>query len=163
MMEEKPQTAEEIRLIPWWAYALAAVGFVAVQALMHFVGFRREPHPPPFVLQIFFGLLAGTILAFFVLLVGYVNRDAKRRAMNVPLWTVLVIFIPNGIGFIIYFLLRLPLLVACPQCGTAANPSFNYCPNCKFNLHPACPECHRPVRVADTYCPYCAHEFKQAL
>lgn len=162
MIEEKPQITEEIRLIPWWAYTLAVALFAAVQALMHLVGFRREPHPPPLPLQIFFGFMAGAVVAFLMLLIGYVNRDAKRRGMNTALWTVLVIFIPNAIGFIIYFLLRQPLLVACPQCGTAANPSFNYCPKCKFNLHPTCPECHRAVRVGDAYCAYCAHEFTQA-
>jgi hypothetical protein len=30
--------------------------------------------------------------------------------MNSLVWTLLVIFIPNGIGFIIYFLTRQPLL-----------------------------------------------------
>jgi RNA polymerase subunit RPABC4/transcription elongation factor Spt4 len=93
-----------------------------------------------------------------VLLVGYVNRDARRRGMNVALWTVLVIFVPNAIGFIIYFLMRQPLRIACPKCGVVADPAFNFCPKCKFNLHPTCPECHRGVQAGDLYCPFCARE-----
>jgi RNA polymerase subunit RPABC4/transcription elongation factor Spt4 len=160
MLEEKPQISEEIRVIPWWAFLLAALLFAGIQMLLHLVAFRRDPHPPPFPLQIFIGFMAGGILAFLTLLIIYVNRDAKRRGMNVTLWTIAVIFIPNAIGFVLYFLLRQPLASACPQCATMVNRGLNYCPKCRFALHPACPECHRAVRVGDTYCPYCAYELK---
>jgi len=163
MAEERINIAEEIKLIPWWVFGLAVVAFAGLQAFFLLVAFPRQPHPPPRALQIFFGVLTGTVLAFFILLVGYVNRDAKRRVMNVALWTVLVIFIPYAIGFIIYFLLRHPLMVPCPQCVAMVNPSFNYCPKCKFNLHPSCPQCHRTVRLGDTYCPYCALELTQQV
>jgi len=158
MPEAKPNISEEARLIPWWAIGLAVALFVALQVLMHVVLFPRESHPPPLALRIFFSFLAGVGLAFFVLLVGYVNRDARRRGMNVAMWTVLVIFVPYAIGLIIYFLMRQPLRTTCPKCGALADPGFNFCPKCKFKLHPACPECHRPVQVGDLYCPFCAKE-----
>jgi hypothetical protein len=101
--------------------------------------------------------VAGAVLAFFVLLVGYVNRDAARRGMNVTLWTLLVIFVPDAIGFILYFLMRQPLRIPCPKCGAVADPAFNFCPRCKFNLHLACPACHRAVQPGDLYCPFCAN------
>jgi predicted amidophosphoribosyltransferase len=102
--------------------------------------------------------MPGAIVAFLALLVGYVNRDAKRRGMNVALWTLLVIFVPNAIGFILYFLLRHPLMVTCPQCGTSLNASFNYCSRCRYNLRPTCPECKRPITPGDKFCAYCARE-----
>jgi hypothetical protein len=104
------------------------------------------------------GFLAGAGLAFFVLLVGYVNRDARRRGMNVTLWTVTAIFVPYAIGFIIYFLMRQPLRITCLKCGAVAEPVFNFCPKCKFNLHPACPACHHPVQAGDLYGPFFARE-----
>jgi hypothetical protein len=156
--EVKPNIVEEVKVIPWWAMGLAVALFAGLQVLMHVVMFPREPHPPPLALRIFFGFIAGAVLAFFVLLVGYVNRDAKRRGMNVTLWTLLVIFVPDAIGFIIYFLLRQPLRIPCPKCGGIADSAFNFCPKCKFNLHPACPQCHHAVQVGDAYCPYCARE-----
>ena len=156
MSEKKPNINEEVKIIPWWAIALSIALFAGLQVLMHAVLFPREPHPAPIAWRIFIGLIAGVVLAFFVLLVGYVNRDAKRRGMNAGLWTALVIFVPDAIGFIIYFLLRQPLRTACPSCGTLADPAFNFCPKCKFNLHPACPQCHHAVQVGDVYCPYCA-------
>ena len=156
MSEVKPNIAEEVKVIPWWAIGLAALLFAGMQVLMHVVLFPRDLHAPPLALRIVFGFMAGAALAFFVLLVGYVNSDARRRGMNVALWTVLVIFVPNAIGFIIYFLMRHPLKIRCPKCGAMADPAFNFCPKCKFNLHPACPQCHHPVQVGDVYCPYCA-------
>ena len=162
MIEVKPNIAEEVKVIPWWAIGLAVLLFAGVQVLMHVVLFRLDQHPAPLAWRIFIGFMAGAALACFVLLVGYVNRDARRRGMNVALWTVLVIFVPYAVGFIIYFLMRQPLRIACPKCGAMADPAFNFCPKCKFNLHPACPECHRAVQAVDLYCPFCAKELAGA-
>ena len=160
MIEEKPQISEEVRLIPWWAIGLAVAIFVGFQVLLHVVLFPREPHPPPVAFRAFVGVMGGSIFAFWVLLVGYVTRDARRRGMKVALWTLLVIFVPNGIGFIIYFLLRQPLMVNCPQCGNPTNPSVNYCSKCKYNLRPTCPNCKRPVSSDDRFCSNCAHDLE---
>jgi RNA polymerase subunit RPABC4/transcription elongation factor Spt4 len=162
MIEVKPNIVEEVKVIPWWATGLAVLLFAGVQVLMHVVLFPRDPHAPPIALRIFIGFMAGAALAFFVLLVGYVNRDARRRGMNVALWTVTVIFVPYAIGLIIYFLMRQPLRIACPKCGAVADPAFNFCPKCKYNLHPTCPECHRAVQVGDLFCPFCAKELAGA-
>ena len=158
MSEVKPNITDEAKLIPWWAISLAVLLFAGIQVLMHAVLFRLDPHPAPLALRIFIGFTAGAALAFFVLLVGYVNRDARRREMNVALWTVLVVLVPYAIGFVIFFLMRQPLRSTCPKCGAAADPVFNFCPKCKFNLHRTCPQCHRAVRVGDLYCPFCARE-----
>src|SRR5208337_4340116 len=103
MSEVKPNIVEEVKVVPWWAIGLAVAAFAGLQVLMHVVMFPREPHPLPLAWRIFIGFVAGMALAFYVLLVGYVNRDARRRGMSATLWTVLVIFVPNAIGFIIYF------------------------------------------------------------
>ena len=161
MSQKKIQITEEFRLIPWWAYAVAGLLIAALNLALGF-GLMHTPIPPPIPVQLVLGVVASAVLAFFVLLIGYVNRDAKRRNMNSALWTLLVIFIPNAIGFILYFLLRQPVLVECPQCHAMANPGFNFCPKCKFNLRPTCPACQRAIQAGDTFCPYCAHELKPA-
>lgn len=111
--------------------------------------------------------LAGTVtgvalvVAFFVFLTGYVNRDAKRRGMNSALWTLLVIVLLPAwtfVGYLIYFLMREPLPYDCPQCGKSVGARYNFCPNCKCNLHPSCPSCKREVSETDRFCPYCATE-----
>ena len=48
--------------------------------------------------------------------------------------------------------------IPCPQCGSTVGARFNYCPNCKCNLHPSCPQCKREVVESDKYCPYCGQD-----
>jgi hypothetical protein len=100
-----------------------------------------------------------------VMLIGYVNRDAKRRGMNSTLWTLgVVMLLPAYMtGFVFYFLLREPLPYHCPHCGAEVSARFNYCPGCKYNLQPACEQCCRPIRDTDRYCPNCGHQVGQAL
>lgn len=109
------------------------------------------------------GIITGAsiVLSSIIFLIGYVNRDAKRREMNSGLWTVLVIILLPAwgfVGFVIYFLMREPLPYPCPQCTKSVGARFNFCPNCKCNLHPSCPNCKREVVETDKFCPYCAYE-----
>ena len=151
---------EEFKEVPRWAISLAAFFFVALPVILLLVAFPHDRDAPPLLVQVLIGLFGASVLAFFALLIGYVNCDAKRRGMNYKLWTALVIFIPNAIGYIIYFVVRQPIRGACPQCGATTNPTFNFCPKCKFNLHPACPQCHRAIEVGATFCPYCSAELR---
>ena len=49
----------------------------------------------------------------------YVWRDAKRRRMNAVLWTIIAVFAPTLIGFIVYLLVRSNYSdLECPSCGT---------------------------------------------
>ncbi len=157
MAREEVHIGQEIKIIPLWAWIVAPLIFVGMQLFMH-LWIPTQHNPPPLAVRIVAGLLAGIALGFYILLIGYVNRDAGRRGMSRTLWTLLVIFIPNGIGFIIYFLLRQPLLQHCPQCQTTIEAGFNFCPKCHFNLNPTCPHCSKPVRAGDMYCPYCGQE-----
>ena len=60
------------------------------------------------------------------------------------LWTLLAIFIPNAIGIILYFILRDPVPVPCPACGTPAKKGQAYCAGCGTAVRAACPQC-RPA------------------
>jgi RNA polymerase subunit RPABC4/transcription elongation factor Spt4 len=157
MNGQRSTLSKEIRVVPWWAYLLAIGIFLAFEVVIG-IAWKREPNPPPIFLQYFIRFVPGTVVAFLGLLIGYVNLDAKRRGMNRTLWTLLVIFIPQAIGFILYFLLRKPVAIACPQCGTMTDPNFNFCPKCKFNLRPTCPSCQHAVNSGDKFCPYCSHD-----
>jgi hypothetical protein len=109
---------------------------------------------------------ASLALATLIFLVVYVNRDAKRRGMNYALWTILVVILLPAwgfIGFVIYFLMREPLPYPCPQCATAVGARFNFCPNCKCNLHPSCPQCKHEVGELDKFCPNCGNDLKASV
>jgi hypothetical protein len=108
-------------------------------------------------------LLVGFFFTIMILTLGYVYRDAKRRGMNGGLWTLLVLILAPMylfIGLIIYLLVREPLPYDCPQCNNSVSARFNFCPACKYNLHPACPQCQKEVSDTDKYCPYCATQLK---
>ncbi len=159
---EPTKLSQELRVIPGWAIALAVVLFACMQVVFN-VLVAAQKNPPPVAPRIFLGLLTGGIVAIWALLIGYVNRDAARRNMSRTLWTLVAILVPNGLGFILYFLLRQPAQEPCPRCGALVHSSFNYCPNCNMKLHPHCAQCQRPAKLTDTYCAYCGYKLEDIV
>jgi hypothetical protein len=167
---------DEFRIIPRWLIALVILLFLAAQVIALLVNLmvnKDQIFPPELQNEPALASLAlaaiitgvSLVLGTLILLVGYVNRDAKRRSMNSALWTLLVIVLLPAwtfVGFLIYFLMREPLPYNCPQCGATVGARFNFCPNCKCNLHPACPQCRHEVAETDKFCPYCACELGAA-
>lgn len=152
----------ELALIPTWAIALAAIVFLAVESgVLYLAVHDGGPKLPELALPGLIAAFVGSFLALLVLGVGYVSRDARRRGMNAALWTVLVIFVPNAIGFILYFLLRRPLPLSCPGCGASARAGSRYCPSCGRQLVPACPHCGQAVADTDAHCPSCGRRLRE--
>jgi hypothetical protein len=172
---ERSTFREELRILPKWLvwmcvglYILALI--IGLTVNLHNMQTGDEIFPDdslrgkPFLscLGLAGAITGGALfLSIFILTLGYVYRDAKRRDMHAGLWTLLVLILSPAylfIGLIIYLLVREPLPYACPQCSTTVSARFNFCPNCKCNLHPACPQCQREVSDNDKFCPYCATE-----
>jgi|HubBroStandDraft_1064217.scaffolds.fasta_scaffold353001_2 RNA polymerase subunit RPABC4/transcription elongation factor Spt4 len=159
-LQEGPQGfAESLKMIRPAAWVIAIIFFFGMQALFHFVVWpysdpnemARTPEALKWCLPIF----VGAILATFVLLVGYVYVDSKRRGMRYVMWTLLSIFIPNMIGIILYFLLRDPMPTPCPKCGRMVRAGFAFCPSCGTELLRACKACHRKLEPGWVNCAYC--------
>jgi len=169
---------QEFKLVPRWVIWTVVVLFVIAQIIGQMVLHVQLAHheqvfgpeldnDPGAAGAALFGIITGASLVFaaMIFMVAYVNKDAKRRGMNSTLWTFLVLVLMPGylvLGFIIYLLMREPLPYNCPQCGATVGPRFNFCPNCKCNLHPACPSCKREVAETDKFCAYCGYELKPA-
>ena len=155
MNRRKTNYQEEFGIVPGFMVPVAIIGFACIMFL--FLNYMpvHDPHAPPFPARLFLGVLVGGVAAAYLLLIGYVNQDAKRRDMGQVLWTLLVIFIPNGIGFLAYFLLRKPILQPCPQCGAKVDRGFQYCSACGCGLAPTCGHCGRAVERDYVCCPYC--------
>ena len=104
-------------------------------------------------------LILISVFAFLPLLVGvYVYRDAKRRNMNAPLWTIISILAPSLIGFIIYLLVRGNYSnLKCPRCAATVTEQFVVCPKCGAKLRPTCPNCSMAVEPDWSVCPKCTH------
>jgi RNA polymerase subunit RPABC4/transcription elongation factor Spt4 len=169
---------QEFKLVPRWLIWMVVVLFLIAQIIGQMVLHHQlANHQEVFGAELdsdpgaagaaLFGIITGASLVFAVMIfmVGYVNKDAKRRGMHSALWTFLVLVLMPGylvLGFIIYLLMREPLPYNCPQCGTTVGARFNFCPNCKCNLHPACPQCKREVAETDKFCPYCGQDLDPA-
>jgi Double zinc ribbon len=174
--KEKLRFWNEFKLVPRWLVWMVVVLFLIaqiigqtvlhVQLANHQEVFGPElDNDPGAAGAALFGIITGASLVFAIMifLVGYVNIDAKRRGMHSALWTFLVIVLMPGyliLGFIIYLLMREPLPYDCPQCGAKVDARFNFCPNCKCNLHPACPQCKREVAETDKFCAYCGYDLE---
>lgn len=148
--------------IAWWAYLLAIVALICFQILMN-VFVPREHNPPPPAIRVFLGLLAGIVFAGWMLLVGYVHNDAAKRGMNKWLWTAVVLFIPNAIGFILYLLTRKQLLVECANCHTWIQPTYRFCPRCATPRLPICGHCNTPTQPGDQYCNNCGRMLHEPM
>ncbi len=159
--QPKFDLATEFQLIPMVAKILALVGFACLQWVWH--GLILHGHnPPPFAFRLVMGFFTGMLVAMFVLLVGYVNVDSKRRGMNRTLWTLIVIFVSNGIGFLLYFLLRKPIQMTCPKCANAVSADSTYCPKCGTQLRPTCSQCGNVLQPGDSFCSRCGKTQQKA-
>jgi len=161
-LRDKRSIKSEILVIPGWAYLVAVIVFLLVPICFFMLSDVWAPNsgfPLPFKILLTF--FPGILLAFLALMVGYVNKDAGQRGMSRTLWTLLVIFIPNAIGFILYFFLRNPLQTECPKCGTVVDQRVNFCPSCRYSFHQTCPKCSSAVRPGDTFCANCGDTIPQ--
>jgi hypothetical protein len=152
---------DEIRILAPWAYYLFTLVSLTIAVLfVTLVG--RDAHAPRFPLRCLLGVLAGTALGCYAVLIGYVNQDAGRRNMSRLLWTLIAIFVPNGLGIVLYFVLRKPRIAYCSQCDAEVEPGFSFCPRCRNRLQPACPHCQRSVDPGNKFCPYCGASLEPA-
>lgn len=152
---------DEIRIIPPWVFFLAALVFLSTATLLVIV-LGRDRHAPPLAVRELLGVVGGTVLGCYVVLMGYINRDAGRRSMSRLLWTLIAIFVPNGLGIVLYFVLRKPRAARCSQCAAEVQPGFSFCPRCRNRLQPVCPHCQRSVNLGDKFCPYCGGDLEPA-
>jgi hypothetical protein len=140
-------------------WTIALILFFGMQALFWFVIWPQS-HPDDLAKlteagRIGLPLLASSILLIYVLLIGFIRVDAKRRGMRYVMWTLLAIFIPDAIGIIIYFVLRDPLPTPCPKCSRLSAASFTFCPSCGAELMRTCRVCHKKLGAGWVNCAYC--------
>lgn len=142
------------RVIPFGAWVTSSVVFLVCFATMSFIFFKHSALWLRFLLII----VAPLAMAGYSLLIGYVYGDARRRGMRYVMWTLLAIFLTNGVGIILYFILREPLQVYCSRCGAGVQASHAFCPRCGAGVQPACQGCHRTLQPGWTHCAWCGNQ-----
>jgi peptidoglycan/LPS O-acetylase OafA/YrhL len=141
------------RVIPAGAWVLAGVAAVLVFFGLNIL-FLQDPQTPP-PAQVLVPVLAAGFLGGYVLLIGYIFGDAKRRGMRYIPWTILAALAPSAIGIILYFILRDPMPVHCTKCGCAMHPGFAFCPRCGATMSATCGQCHRVAETGWSHCAWC--------
>jgi hypothetical protein len=139
----------ELRVIPRPAWVVVWVLFL-VSALVITAGAIYN-----WSFAVLCALPIAALFGVYVLLIGYVYGDSRRRGMPHILWTLLATFIPNGIGIILYFVLRDRLQLPCPSCGAGCKAGLAYCPNCGARMSRQCPDCKYPLEESWKNCGHC--------
>ncbi len=164
---ERFRFSQEIRLIPRWYVGLIVALYVVAMAVVQIVN-AAQPIFPDFgrgasgVAAAGVTTAAAIGISLLLFLFCYIYLDAKRREMKAFLWLLLAVLVPDLIGVLIYFLMREPLPLKCPECGALGSARYNYCPNCGHNYRPTCPQCKQEARPGDHYCPNCAYDLTGA-
>jgi hypothetical protein len=151
--------SDELRLIPRWSIAGALFAFALTQYYFWVVlpAHRHHPAGVPIALRFYLIISWGALAALYVLMIGYISNDAPRRNMSTRLWMICVVM-PGGIGAVLYFLLRQPLISTCPACGAHIEGDYHYCPQCSYQVAGCCRNCYNSVRITDVYCVHCGHD-----
>lgn len=156
---QTPQFGSELKLIPRWSVVLAAAAFVGVQYLYWVVLPHYRHHPgPPVGMRVYFAITWSALAALYMLMIGYVSKDAPRRMMSAQIWMLICFVMPAGVGSVLYFLLRQPIVSGCPACGTPIQSDYHFCPQCACQVSAACGNCYRSARPTDLFCVHCGHD-----
>lgn len=147
----------EVGIVPKAAWVIALLVYLCVVSVIWFGPMRHETEfiRWPDVGRLAFTFLLPLFLFIYVLLIGYVSADAKRRGMRHVMWTLLAIFVPNAIGIILYFILRDPLPHPCRTCQAVLPARYTFCPHCGTAATPTCPNCGKPAEHGWANCAYC--------
>ncbi len=148
---------EEMKMIPRLAWVIAVCVWVIAGLLVaRFSSGEFALGLRGFLMAAFLSM----VLSVYVLIIGYVSGDARRRGMRPVLWTLLAIFIPNAIGIILYFILREPLIRPCFKCGASVQSAFPFCPACGVALAQTCPACRFAVEPDWSHCARCGVQLR---
>jgi len=78
--------------------------------------------------------VVGCVLAIWLLCLGFVFADARRRAMRAVAWVLVAALFPHLLGFLLYFVLRQPIASICNQCGKTVAVDQPFCSWCGASL-----------------------------
>ena len=156
--------SEEMNVIPRTAWVIAVVCYLFFVALAWQVLIPRDDtlSPWPDWGKAIFAVVIPLFLMAWILLIGYVNGDARRRGMRHVMWTLLAIFIPNAIGIILYFIVRERPRQKCPRCGKTVRGGFAFCPACGAEVSQSCPHCRGAIEPGWSHCPSCGKGLRAA-
>jgi len=76
------------------------------------------------------GLFGGVVIAAWLLCLGFIFADARRRAMRPFLWVLVAALFPHLLGFLLYFVMRQPIASTCSHCARTMALNQPFCSWC---------------------------------
>jgi hypothetical protein len=119
-----------LSLVPKFLKVAGAVIFAAGIIAGPVVGYFTHSHCVGVGIGLLGGTAMGAFLAAWLMCLGYVYEDARRRVMPPVLWTLVALLVPNLLGFLIYFAVRLPIAQPCAKCGQPVRANARFCSCC---------------------------------
>jgi hypothetical protein len=132
------------RTVQLWSVAIACSGLVIGLVVGYWAGQPGAPLQSS-SLHGLAGVVVGVCVALWLACLGYVYADARDRGMPPILWVLVAMMVPNLLGFLLYFVIRKPLTVACPACGHAIGPDQLFCSWCGSSQARAVPVAEQPL------------------
>jgi hypothetical protein len=81
-------------------------------------------------------LVLGVLLGIWLLCLGFVYADARRRYMRPVLWVLVAALFPHLLGFLLYFVMRHPIAATCTHCGMTVPNHQRFCSWCGTEQFP---------------------------
>ncbi len=149
------------RIIFW----IAGIVIILVIPVAIFMLAKIPPDNEFFVtIGVFSALFTGIMLLdVWIIALYYVSEDSKRRNMTPTLWVLICLLVPYFLGFLLYFLVRRPLPLTCPNCRKIVPNGSKFCPECGFNITKTCPKCGASTPQEANFCPQCGSPMKAEL
>ena len=104
------------------------------------------------------------VVGIIVALGAFVYRDAPKHGMARWPWILIVCFVPNLMGLIVYLIVRSNnKKTKCINCGKEIEGDFTICPYCKHDMSLKCNHCGKKVSSEWTVCPYCTNNLNNKI
>jgi Phospholipase_D-nuclease N-terminal len=119
------------------------VGAVAIVAAAVLIGLALGYHSfatgavlQTMLVPVAAALATGIVIAIWLLCLGFVFADARRRGMRAAGWTLVAMLMPNLLGFLLYFVMRRPLGAPCVSCNREIPVDQPFCSWCGSSRAP---------------------------
>jgi hypothetical protein len=118
-----------------WAVAVVAAAVLIGLAVGGYGAANGDGLRPMFVYTAA-ALATGTLIATWLLCLGFVFADARRRGMRAAGWTLVAMLMPNLLGFLLYFVMRRPIAAPCVSCHREIPVDQPFCSWCGSSRAP---------------------------
>jgi Phospholipase_D-nuclease N-terminal len=118
-----------------WAVSIIAAAVLIGLAVGCYAVANGEGFRPMFAYAAA-ALALGTVIAIWLLCLGFVFADARRRGMRAAGWTLVAMLMPNLLGFLLYFVIRRPLAAPCVSCSREIPVDQPFCSWCGSSRAP---------------------------